>query len=486
MRLESYDVIIAGAGNAGLTCAIAAAEMGKRVLVIEKAKEIYKGGNSSLTMNFRFSHQSVDELLDLIDDNDKCSEKTKELKEKYQPYSEFDFLNDIMKVNDHQSSIELSKTLVENSLSTIKWMRRLGHQWIYKDSGNILPRSVPVRIKGRGAGLQAINFSLCKKLGVNFLYNCALIDFHLDDDVVSDITIEYDGKIFTSYIKSLVIACGGYQANNKLVRKYLGDKWGNVPLRGVPFNTGDGHDIALRNGISLSSGFGGCHATPQGANIKKYRLPGDNDDSQNSSRYLFNLGITVNKYGERFFDEGGDYPNFIYSKIGELIVEQDGEIAFQILDKKHINKLSNGYFVQGGLFSSRSLESLSKKLGISKDGLATTLVKFNDSLKHISNPIDINSLDGNNTIGLDVNKSNWAEPFDGNPFYVAPIQTGLTFTYGGMEVNKHGNVRLINGNFVRNLYACGECMGGVHIKNYAGGTGLMLGSVFGKIIGSTS
>lgn len=472
-ELSQIDVLIVGSGNAGLCAAIVAAEHGRRVCVIEKAPYEQRGGNSSLTMNFRFPHETVDQLLHLIDIADQNEPMNDYIGSTYEPYSEDIFRNDLARVSQGKSDPRLIDVLVKEAASSIQWLRQHGHKWQYKDKSSIMSGSVPIRIKGSGCMLQERSFKIAEELGVQFLYETAFVDFTLKDDQLKDVTLNTNGEKYIIKPKSMILACGGFQANKKLRRRFFGEDWENISLRGVPFNTGDWLEPALQNNISLAGDFEHCHATPQNVDLEDFILPGQNEESQNNSRYMFSFGVTVNQEGLRFIDENQSLPNFLYAKFGREIIKQTNKIAFQVFNERVASFLPRGYFTAGNLFRFDDLESLTCALQIDYDNLKSTLKDYDSGLVlHPERTIDQRLKD--------------AGPFEQGPFYVSPVRAGLTFTYGGIKISPNTHVIQSSGIPVSNLFACGEVVGGIHYDNYAGGTGLMAGTVFGRIAGQNS
>lgn len=99
---------------------------------------------------------------------------------------------------------------------------------------------------------------------------------------------------------------------------------------------------------------------------------------------------------------------------------------------------------------------------------------------------DPNVKDGRCTEGLAVNKSNWANTIDEPPFEAYAVTCGVTFTFGGLKIDTSGRVIDTDGQVIPGLHAAGELVGGLFYFNYPGGTGLMAGSVFGRIAGDTA
>jgi tricarballylate dehydrogenase len=272
------------------------------------------------------------------------------------------------------------------------------------------------------------------------------------------------------YSKALILASGSYQSNPLMRKKYLGEAWEDIQLRGVVYNTGDAIKIAIEKSIKLFGDFNHCHSTPQCSNLSQL-YPGDNDLSQSNSRYCFQLGITVNKMGMRFFNEHEDLPNFIYAKFGAAIIQQPEKIAFQIFDSESIKKLPHGYFSTKNFYRSQTIEGLAKAFNISSENILKSVYDYN--------------------LNLDINLNNWTHFTDINrplpilkaPFYLAPVRAGLTYCYGGLKINSSSNIFTSDDLVIPNIFAVGELAGGLHYQNYAGGTGMMFGSHFGRIAG---
>jgi tricarballylate dehydrogenase len=101
-------------------------------------------------------------------------------------------------------------------------------------------------------------------------------------------------------------------------------------------------------------------------------------------------------------------------------------------------------------------------------------------------PFNPNVKDGRGTRGLAVPKSNWANTIDEPPFEAYAVTCGLTFTFGGVKIDTDARVIDTDGAVIPGLYAAGELVGGLFYFNYPGGSGLMAGSVFGRIAGNSA
>ena len=123
-----HDVVVVGGGNAALCAALAAREAGASVLVVEKAPESQRGGNSFFTAGgFRFAHQGLEDLRrDILPD---ISEE--EARAIVVPaYTENQFYDDLMRVTEGRSDIDMAEFLVQRSRPTIVWMKNQGLRWI--------------------------------------------------------------------------------------------------------------------------------------------------------------------------------------------------------------------------------------------------------------------------------------------------------------------------------------------------------------------
>ena len=111
-----------------------------------------------------------------------------------------------------------------------------------------------------------------------------------------------------------------------------------------------------------------------------------------------------------------------------------------------------------------------------------TVKEYNAAVKR-DVPLDPNVKDGRCTEGLAINKSNWANPIEEPPFEAYSVGCGITFTFGGLKIDPTTRVQDMEDLEIPGLYAAGELVGGLFYFNYPGSTGLMAGSVFGRIAG---
>lgn len=474
------ELIVIGAGNAGMCAAIAARQRGREVLVLERAPCTRRGGNSALTMNFRFPHEDASELLELIASEDRRPELDAEFRARYQPYSRTAFLDDLVSTSAGRCDMALARGLAEHAPASIAWLRSLGHRWTYKDPVNVVPRSVPVTLRGGGSALQEHNFRVAETLGIRILYGARLRRILEHQPGRVELQAMLGGRTVLMRAQSVVLACGGFEGNARLRAEFLGPEWSGVAMRGVPYNTGDGLLAALALGAARAGEWSSCHATPQRARLPQHMFPSENAYSQANSRYMFHLGITVNKDGQRFIDEGEDLPNLIYAKLGAAILRQPEQIAFQLFDHAMVGLLPDGYFKGGELRAADNWEALARLHGIDSKRLRATVDGFN---KHAHDRARYGAPDGLVYAGQGPRKSNWACRLARPPYYIAPVRAGITFTYGGLRVDSRARVVSQADEPFSSLYACGEMAGGLFCGSYAGGSGMMLGAWLGRTAG---
>jgi tricarballylate dehydrogenase len=123
--------------------------------------------------------------------------------------------------------------------------------------------------------------------------------------------------------------------------------------------------------------------------------------------------------------------------------------------------------------------------GVDPEGFLAEVWKFNNSVDQ-SIPFNPNVKDGRRTVGLAVDKTNWANTLEEGPFEAYAVTCGVTFTFGGLRIDTDAQVLDTDQMPIPGLCAAGEIVGGVFYFNYPGGSGLTNGSVFGRIAGATA
>ena len=211
---------------------------------------------------------------------------------------------------------------------------------------------------------------------------------------------------------------------------------------------------------------------------------GDLDVGDRFQKHNYPFGIVVNARGERFLDEGLDFHSYTYAKYGGEILNQPGMFAWQIFDQKVVHLLREEYRIPRiTKEKADSFEDLAGKLeGVDPRRFLETVRAFNAAPRPAV-PFNPNILDRLATGGLAIDKTNWAQRLDQPPYEAYAVTTGITFTFGGLKITNDTEVEDTTGHPIPGLYAVGEIVGGLYYHNYASGTGLMAGAVFGRLAG---
>ncbi|MBH98676.1 MAG: tricarballylate dehydrogenase [Rhodospirillaceae bacterium] len=491
MTSNGRDVVVVGCGNAALCAALAAEESGANsVKVLERAPEDESGGNSRFTAGaIRFAYSGVDDLIELMPDLSENDISNTD----FGTYTEDQFFDDMYEVTQYRCDPDLVECLVRQSKETMFWMRDKGVRFIpiygrqafkidgkFKFWGGLTVESV-----GGGPGLVDSLTQACKKRGIKIEYDARVTNLTFDGKNVHGVVLRRGGeRPETLPADSVILACGGFEADPEWRTRYLGPGWEIAKVRGTRFNTGDGIKMALDLGAAPYGNWSGCHAVGWDKNAPEF---GDLAVGDQFQKHSYPFSIMINANGKRFVDEGADFRNYTYAKYGAEIMKQPGQAVWQIFDAKTAHLLRDEYHIrQITKAKSNTIEGLIEQLDdIDTKNCLNEIKKYNASVKKdVSfNP---NIKDGLCTEGLPINKTNWANTIDKPPFEAYAVTCGITFTFGGLRVNTDAQVLDTDLRPMPGLYAAGELVGGIFYNNYPGGTGLMSGSVFGKIAGTSA
>jgi tricarballylate dehydrogenase len=485
---QQWDVLVVGAGNAAFCAALAAREKGASVLMIERAPKDISGGNSRFTAGaFRCVYDGVDDLKKLMPDL-----SAEEIaRSDFGTYTSDQFFDDMFRVTQFRTDPELCERLVTRSRDAMQWLQRKGMRFVpiwgrqaYNIGGKFkFWGGLTVESWGGGPGLIDQHTAISTKQGIEIRYGVRALALLYDGNVVSGVRVKANGALSDLKAKSVVLACGGFESNPEWRTRYLGPGWELAKVRGTSFNTGDGIKMALDIGASAFGNWSGCHAVGWDYNAPEF---GDLTVGDNFQKHSYPWGIMVNATGKRFVDEGADFRNYTYAKYGRVILNQPGNFAWQIFDKKIIPMLRDEYRIKRVTKQAApTLEELAKKLeGVDPAGFLAEIKSYNAAVRQ-DVPFNPNVKDGRCTVGLPVNKSNWANTIEEPPFEAYQVGCGVTFTFGGLRVDPDSG-QVLDTDFapMPGLYAAGELVGGIFYFNYPGGTGLMSGTVFGRIAGA--
>jgi tricarballylate dehydrogenase len=474
------DILIVGGGNTGLVAAMEAKNAGAHVLLIEKAPQKARGGNSRLSGGlFRIPGEGNKDYLPLVE-----GAVLPKGEIDIEPYSKDDFFNKVIRLSDGRSDQRLTEIFVNQSLDTVRWMKDQGVKWDL----NLLHMSrvgdrllwpagqIALVANGLGEGLVEMEYGVVEKKGIQILYETAGRSLVINEEGrVHGVQAKGPEGFFEIRAGSVILSCGGFQANPAWRRRYLGENWDLVKLRGTRYDTGDGIQMALQADAQLVGHWGGCHAS-----IVSEDSPMIEAASAGSERYSYPYCVMVNREGKRFLDEGEDSHVYTYAKFGKEILKQPGGVAFQIFDAEVIPILRSEY--QNVLkVESHSLRELAEECDIHVDNFLNTVKTFNEAIVNDDQPFVKYRRDGRHTKGLNPDKTNWAQKIDTPPFQAYAVVCGLTMTYGGVRTNEKAQVIDTMEQPVTGLHAVGEITGGFFYHNYPSGTGLIRGAVMGRI-----
>ena len=475
------NVLVVGAGNAALCAAIAAAEGGARVTVLERAPRAVRGGNSAFTGGcFRTVYDGADDIARLVPDLTPEERATSD----FGSYDAEKFYLDLCELSGYRADPALIEILVQESLPTLLWMRErgvrflpaYGRQSFKVDGRNVFWGGLTVETAGGGLGLVDALFRRAEALGVAIRYDHKVEGLIGDRHHVGGVIVNGE----TLAADAVILAAGGYHANTEWRVRYLGQGWDLAKVRGSRYNTGNVIRAALDLGARSHGNWSGCHSVFFDAGADDF----GNLAMLNQQKNYFTLGMVVNREGQRFFDEGSDFRNYTYSRMGAEILRQPGGTGWQVFDAQTSAILPDEYRVaRAARFQADTLEGLAAKMeGIDRDAFLRTVAQFNAAVGE-DVPFNPAVKDGRCTHGLPIDKTNWALALREPPFVAFQVTCGITLTYGGLAIDEQARVQNEEGEAIAGLYAAGELVGGLYYDRYPGGAGLTSGAVFGRIAG---
>jgi tricarballylate dehydrogenase len=478
-----YDVTVIGAGNAGLTAALAAQQMGARVLLIDKCPKSSRGGNTRFSGGgFRFTYSGIDEIRPMIPEL--SDEEVSRLE--VGSYSASDFFEDVMQVTEYMADKKLTNVLVDQSYATVRWLTEMKVKWILSTSTHAVkvggkvkfPSGRVVSVNDGGLGLVEMLFGTAEGKGIDILYETKATALLTDArGGISGVRLQSPQDVREVSSRTVVLAAGGFEANPEMRARYLGTGWDLVKVRGSRYNSGEVLGLALAFDARPTGHWSGCHAVLVDAEAPDV-------EAAYEHRYSYPYGVMVDINGKRFIDEGEDFFTYTYAKCGREVLRLPWRIAYQIFDSK-TRPLLRSEYNRGSHVSADSMAALARKLpGLNGDNLVRTIKEFNAAVTDV--PFDPSKLDGKSTHGIAPMKSNWAQRLDTPPYYAFPVTCGITFTFGGIGITDKAEVLDTSGNMISGLFAAGEITGGSFYHNYPGGSGLIKGAVFGRLAGTSA
>jgi len=371
------------------------------------------------------------------------------------------------------------------------WLQQQGlrflplYEWQFKlPDGRIrFSGGSALEVYGAGEGASEALFRAAERKGARVFYQTKALSLIDDAGRITGVIARKDDADIAIRAQRVILACGGFEANAEMRARYLGPGWDLAKVRGSRFNQGDGLRMALDIGAAPCGNWSGCHATGWDRNAPDF---GDVSVGDKFQKHSYIFGLLVNAQGKRFVDEGLDFHSFTYAKYGAEVLRQSGQFAWQVFDAKVKDLLRNEYRIK---FVTKviadSLEELAVKLeSVDAPAFLRTAREFNAAVSS-DVPFDHTVKDGRGTVGIEPPKSNWAQALDTPPFEAYQTTCGITFTFGGLHIKpQNGQVLDVHFNPIPGLFCAGEMVGGIFYFNYASGTGLVSGAVFGRLAGT--
>lgn len=447
------DVVVIGGGGAGLAAAVSAHQNGAKVILVEKMPRL--GGNTILSGG---AYNAVDPVRQKAQGIEDSIEKHFQ-----QTYDGGDKLG----------NEELIRTLVENAYPGIEWLESLGMKFndeVFTVLGGMWPRAhKPSTPLGTGF-IDTYSKYIDENDNIEIMLDTEATEIIMEDGKAAGIKAKgLKEDIVIHANNGVVIAAGGFAGNSKMVNKYNED-WPsleNVKSTNHPGATGDGIILAEDAGASLV-GMENLQLLPMGD-------PETGSLSGNIEQGVENR-IFVNKFGERFVDEGERR-----DVMTKALLEQEDAYMWVVLDHKNyptpettnnFNETIEELIEQGRAFKGDTLEELAEKIDVDPNNLVKAVEEFNKAVE---------------TGGPDAfGRTLFENKIDTAPFYAGRRMPTVHHTMGGIEINTDAQVLNKDGNVIPGLYAAGEVTGGIHGSNRLGGNALADITVFGKIAGENA
>lgn len=486
----SADLIIVGAGGAGLSAAVTAKDLGvKNVLVLEKMPVI--GGNT-LRCASAFNAADPDRqkalpmtetlkeaVVKAINEKPVSEEHAKlmaDVKAKYEAYLKsgsktlFDCpeWHALQTYNggDKVGQIPLIRQYSNNVLDTLHWMQSKGSpvmDRVSQGAGALWQRTHQLDAPA-GLGLIDPLYQAAVKQGVNFKLGMRVQDLILNDKgrVIGVTATDKVGNKYEFTSKDgVILATGGYSQNKEMRQKSAPHLTSEMVSTNQPGATGDGIIIATRHGADTT-----------GMNyVQVYPLATPGTGAlQGRARKMSGLDdvIDVNKNGERFVKEDARRDEFVAA-----IKKQPGGVVYDINDSSIVKPLNSfnedveTLVSIGRIYKADSLADLAKQLGMPADKLEATVAEFNKMVEAKKDP--------------KFGRKLFDRPIVKPPFYATPRAPSIHHTMGGLQISTNAQVLDKNGKPIPGLYAAGEVTGGIHGSNRLGGNATADVLTFGRI-----
>ena len=485
LESNSCDILVIGGGSAAFEAAISASIAGARsVLMVEKAPEPEFGGNARFShTGFRFVHSGADEIREFVPEVDAATYRQMHIP----PYSREDFLSDLRRVTQGRIDSMLAEAFVDSSNAAVHWLKSIGLQWELEKTIKVGDKryfqpGINIHPIGGGLGLLLSLRDIALKRGIEIRYDTRVRAFLGNERAVEGVVVSSPAGEYEIRARSIICCSGGFQASAEMRARYLGANADFVRVRGSKHNTGEVLQMLIGLGAKTAGHWQGAHMTPIDSAAPAFETPLTRGGKSNSmNRYDYPYGVTVNTLGQRFYDEGEARHSYTYAKTGRAVLAQPGGAAFQIFDQTGIALFRDGRDYPATMAEADSLEELARLIGVEPAVFCLTIAEFNNACAR-DIPFDPSRLDGKHTTGLAVPKSNWATPIERPPYRAYSITAGVTFTFGGVQIDANARVLNTSNQPVKGLFASGDVVG-LFFHNYPSCTGQTRNAVFSYLAG---
>lgn len=485
------DVVVVGAGGAGMTAAITAAAEGKSVVILESQSMV--GGNSVRAtggMNAgKTVYQDENEFgesagvektlktaAEKYADNETITALAKTVSEQWAAYQAnptgyFDSVElmelDTMIGGKGINDPELVETLCANSADAIDWLDEHGitlHNVSSFGGASVKRIHRPVNAEGKTVSVGSYMIPLlqenCEKAGVKMMLDTTATEILTDANgaAVGVKATGASGETVTVNAKAVVLATGGFGANLDMVVKYKPELKGFMTTN-APGIQGQGIEMAQAIGAAtVDMDQIQIHPTVE-ANTAALITEGLRGDG----------AILINEEGKRFIDEVGTR-----DVVSAAEIAQTGSYSWLVVDQAMVDASSviQGYIKKGYTVTGATYEELGKAMGVDAAAFAETMEKWNGYVEAKNDP--------------DFGRTSFANPLNTAPYYAVKVTAGVHHTMGGLKINANTEVLNEKGEVIPGLFAAGEVTGGVHGANRLGGNAVADFTVFGRIAGAAA
>ncbi len=437
------DIVVIGAGGAGLSAAIEASSLGMNVIVLEK-QGIVGGNTNSSTGGLNAAETQLQKQRGVKD--------SKQL-----------FFDDTMTGGYMLNDSSLVRTLTNNAAEAVDWLTGEGADLsdLGKMAGSSVPRAHrPQNGAAIGPHLMSVLYKSAKDKGIEIRTSNKAKEIIAEGGCAKGVVVEAGGKTYKIRAKAVIIATGGFGANAKMIGRFRPELQN--------FNTSN-HAGATGDAFSWITPFGG--ALTQMEQIQTHPTGEVNSHLLITEAVRGNGAILINKAGHRFANE-----MLTRDKLSEAILAQDEGQAYLFFDQSVRNSLEaiNLYAQQGILIEAENLEQLAEKINVEPHVLEQTVATYNE-YQQSGEDKDF----GRKQIDM-------PRPLTQAPYYMIAVEPVIHHTMGGLKINNQAQVLNTLGEAIPGLYAAGEVTGGVHGGNRLGGNAVADIVVYGRIAGKNA